>query len=126
MRKNPKGLHREQYPAAIDCLGGKYLVNILKGAQMNATIITCGLVASPELPINVYPFIIRGVRLIGIDSQHYPIAARQGIWDIMSTTWKPKNLNSMAKDCTLETLSEEIDIMLKGQQHGRIVVNLQE
>ena len=119
-----KALHTEHYPAAIDCLGGKYLVNILKAAKLNATIITCGLVSSPDLHINVYPFILRGVRLIGIDSQHAPVDQRPDIWNVLSTTWKPKGLNGMAKDCTLDTLAEEMEIMLQGGQHGRVVVDL--
>jgi NADPH:quinone reductase-like Zn-dependent oxidoreductase len=81
-------------------------------------------VASPDLPLTVFPFILRGVSLHGIDSQHYPIAPRQALWKKLAHDWKPQNLAEMATRITLDQLPAAIDNMLNGRLKGRTVVNL--
>jgi NADPH:quinone reductase-like Zn-dependent oxidoreductase len=84
----------------------------------------CGNVASPELPLSVYPFILRGVSLLGIDSAKCPIHIRQKIWQKLAGKWKIENLDSLATECKLSEFSGIIEKMLRGQQTGRVIVNL--
>ena len=84
-----------------------------------------GLVASPDLPTSVFPFILRGVSLLGIDSGETPMALRQAIWGRLAGDWKLPQLDALMVDCTLDTLGPEIDKILKGQQRGRVVVDLE-
>jgi acrylyl-CoA reductase (NADPH) len=83
------------------------------------------MVASTDLPTTVFPFILRGVSLLGIDSQGISMAIRQQIWSKLAKEWKPAGLESLVFECRLEELNPEIDRILAGGQQGRVVVNLQ-
>ena len=86
----------------------------------------CGNVASPKLEITVFPFILRGVTLIGIDSQNYPMKYREQVWNRLAGDWKPEQLDSASTEITLNELNEKIDLMLHGKLKGRTLVNLQD
>jgi NADPH:quinone reductase-like Zn-dependent oxidoreductase len=73
----------------------------------------------------VFPFILRGVNLLGIDSAHCPVELRLKIWEKLSSIWKPNNLELISTECYLEELTEKIDLMLQGKITGRIVVNME-
>ncbi|QBG48551.1 hypothetical protein EGM51_14495 [Verrucomicrobia bacterium S94] len=85
----------------------------------------CGLVGSAELPVNVFPFILRGIRLIGIDSAEYPMENRTNIWEKISRDWKPDALPDMVDEIGLERLDEKISSMLNARLKRRILVKLQ-
>jgi NADPH:quinone reductase-like Zn-dependent oxidoreductase len=82
-------------------------------------------VASPDLQINVYPFILRGISLVGIDSQSFPMTFRRKTWEKIATDWKLDNLNRQTSVCSLEELDSEIDLILAGKQKGRVIVDLE-
>ncbi len=84
----------------------------------------CGNVASAELPINVYPFILRGVALVGIDSQDSPMDQRLSIWKRMASDWKIDSIEDLTTEITLGELDSNIDLILRGGQKGRVLVNL--
>ena len=73
----------------------------------------------------VFPFIIRGVNLLGIDSQNTPMSLRRKAWKLLAGEWKTKILEKLAKECTLDQLDVEIDPTLNGAQTGRVLINLQ-
>ena len=73
----------------------------------------------------VFPFIIRGVYLLGIDSQNTPMSLRRKAWKLLAGEWKTKILEKLAKECTLNQLDVEIDQILNGAQTGRVLINLQ-
>ena len=79
-----------------------------------------------NLPLNVYPFILRGVKLIGIDSAQCPMKRRKEIWQKMASDWDVGFLDSMSRKVTLQELTIVIDEMLQGKVSGRIVVDLRE
>ena len=83
------------------------------------------MVSSTDLPTTVFPFILRGVSLLGINAQGTSMSIRQEIWSKLSEEWKPAGLERLAFDCRLEKLNPEIDRILAGVQRGRVVVNLQ-
>jgi NADPH:quinone reductase-like Zn-dependent oxidoreductase len=81
-------------------------------------------VASPDLPINVYPFILRGISLVGIDSQSFPMTFRRQTWEKIASEWKLADLDRQTSVCSLEELNSEIDRILAGKQKGRVIVDL--
>lgn len=119
-----KPLLKPLYAGGIDTVGGVILENIIKSTKPMGVITSCGNVASPKLDLTVFPFILRGVSLIGIDSQNYPMPLREDVWNKLSTTWKPENLNDTYNEITLNELNEKIELMLSGQLKGRTVLNL--
>ncbi len=120
-----KPLLKPIFAGAIDTVGGVILQNIIKSTKAMGVITCCGNVASPSLELTVYPFILRGVSLIGIDSQNVPMAYRELVWNKLSGDWKPDKLADTCTEITLKDLNEKIDLMLSGKLTGRTVVNME-
>ncbi|MCF6247953.1 MAG: YhdH/YhfP family quinone oxidoreductase [Desulfobacula sp.] len=117
-------LLKVQWAGAIDTVGGDFLAAAIKATGLDGVVTCCGNVASPELAINVFPFILRGISLFGIDSQHCPMDIRHGIWNMLATTWKFKFLEEISTEITLNDLDGKIKAILKGELEGRTIVNL--
>ncbi|MGD9733318.1 MAG: YhdH/YhfP family quinone oxidoreductase [Desulfamplus sp.] len=113
-----------RWAAVLDTVGGDILATAIKSTLPWAVVTCCGLVASPELSINVFPFILRGVKLIGIDSQDCPMNHRVDIWKSFAGKWKLSYPANFYKEISINELSENIDLILKGGQRGRVVVTL--
>jgi putative YhdH/YhfP family quinone oxidoreductase len=119
-------LMKERWAGAVDCVGGDTLVAALKATRYDGAVTCCGLVGSPEINMNVFPFILRGVSLLGIDSVECPEEPRRQVWAKLAGEWKPENLEATACECTLQGLEEPIQTILQGKLKGRTVVNLLE
>jgi len=113
-----------RWAGVIDTVGGDILATAIKSCRYGATVTCCGNVASPDLPLTVYPFIIRSVSLLGIDSQHCPMETRQKIWQKLADEWKLDHLAELSSEISLDELDENIELMLQGNKKGRTVVNL--
>ncbi len=120
-----KPLLKPQFAGAIDTVGGVILENIIKLINPMGVVTSCGNVASPKLNLTVFPFILRGVSLIGIDSQNYPMYYREQVWNQLANEWKPDTLSETCTEINLNELNEKIDLMLKGQLKGRTIVTLE-
>ncbi len=112
--------------AAMDTVGGDMLDAVIRQAEHNGVITCCGNVLGHQLHTNVYPFILRGVSLMGIDSGIALMEDRMRIWKKLGTEWKPDTLHSLARVVKLEELPAEIEKILNGQQVGKVVVNLRD
>lgn len=112
------------WAGAVDCVGGETLAAAIKATRYGGTVTCCGLVGSADLSMNVFPFILRGVRLIGIDSVEYPMEKRSKVWKKLSQDWKPNALEEMVDEIGLDQLDEKIAGMLKAQLKRRVLVNL--
>ena len=112
------------FAGGIDTVGGTILENIIKSTQPMGVVTCCGNVASPKLNMTVFPFILRGVSLIGIDSQNYPMTYREIIWNKLAKDWKPYKLMDLYTEISLAELSDKIDLTLDGKLRGRTVLNL--
>ena len=123
--ESKKPLLRERWAGAVDTVGGTTLAALLKAAKRGGAVAATGLVASSELSTTVFPFILRGVSLLGIDSGFTPTKLRLEIWNKLAGIWKIPQLEQLTIDSTLEELDPEIDKILAGGQRGRVVVNLQ-
>ncbi|MGI9534598.1 MAG: YhdH/YhfP family quinone oxidoreductase [Thermodesulfobacteriota bacterium] len=117
-------LLKGQWDGVVDTVGGEILATALKSTMQRGVVTTCGNVASHDLNTNVYPFILRGVSLIGIDSAGCPMDRRVKIWEKLSSDWKVDKFDQISRTVSLEELDPEIDKILEGGQVGRVVVDL--
>ena len=119
-----KPMMRERWGAVIDCVGGDYLAAAIKSTRYGGAVTCCGLTASPDLDINVFPFILRGVSLLGIDSVECPMKKRETLWKMLADEWKLSELDDLTRECGLHDLDSKIDSILRGGLTGRTLVNL--
>jgi putative YhdH/YhfP family quinone oxidoreductase len=115
---------KERWAGVIDTVGGEILATAIKSSKLNGNVTCCGNVASPDLPLTVFPFILKGISLYGIDSQHCPMNTRVKIWEKLAEDWKLNNLDTIATEIALNDLDEKIDRMLEGKAKGRTVVKI--
>ncbi len=122
--ESSRPLLKERWAGAVDTVGGDILATALRSTAYGGTVACCGLVASPELPTTVYPFILRAVNLIGIDSARAGRNVRERLWAKLAGEWKFDALDSLVMEVGLEEVNAEIGKILAGQQRGRVVVKL--
>ncbi len=111
-----------RWAAAVDTLGGRPLATILRSLEHRGCVAACGLVAGAELNTTVYPFILRGVVLVGIDSGKCPRPERLETWQKLAGPWRVARLNDIADEITLDKLPDRVQKMLAGQIVGRTIV----
>jgi putative YhdH/YhfP family quinone oxidoreductase len=119
-----KALLKQRWAAVVDNVGGQILANAIKATVANGWVTTCGNVASPDLPITVYPFILRGVTLLGIDTANAPLEIRRALLAKLLTSWRVELPREMVNVVGIDAISEQIERTLAGQQVGRVVVDL--
>jgi acrylyl-CoA reductase (NADPH) len=113
-----------RYAGAIDSVGGDILSFAIRSAQYGGVVTCCGNAASPDLNVTVYPFILRGVHLVGIDSAQCPMDIRRKIWERLSGDWKPALLERLATEIGLEKAEAHLKNMLSSGSTGRTIVNM--
>ena len=116
---------KSRWAGVIDTVGGNILSTAIKSTNYGGTVTCCGNVASDQFSTSVYPFILKGVSLLGIDSVKCPMDIRLIIWDKLSSDWKPNNLGTNVDEVSLDGLSEKIDMILQGKHKGRTIVNIE-
>lgn len=121
LETDTKALERASFSSAIDTVGGKILSKMLPQIAPHGVVACCGNVAGIEVNTTVFPFILRGLTLAGIDSAESPIEFKTSIWNKFADEWK-LDLSSLIKIVTKENLQQEIDLILKGGQQGRVVL----
>lgn len=120
-----KLLLKSRWIAALDTVGADYLDAVLRQTAHNGVVTCCGNVLGHELHTNIYPFILRGVSLMGIDSGICLMKDRIRIWGKLASSWKIPSLSMIVgRECSLEDLPGEIDRMQQGKQTGKVLVNL--
>lgn len=113
-----------RWAGAVDTVGGQTLANVIRGLKHRGCVAACGVVGGAELPLTVFPFILRGVTLAGIDSAWCPDDRRRVIWELLSSTWKPKDLSTLAEFVDLDDVGSAVQRILEGQIAGRVVVRV--
>ncbi|MFH2218440.1 MAG: YhdH/YhfP family quinone oxidoreductase [Pseudomonadota bacterium] len=119
-----KPLLKGLWAGGIDTVGGEILATTIKSTKDAGAVTCCGNVGSHDLPLNVYPFIIRGVTLMGIDSQNCPMPIRLKTWQKIADEWKLAHLELLTTEVPLGGLSERIDLILQRKHKGRTIVRL--
>ena len=122
--KSGFNLLKEEWAGAIDSVGGNTLATLLKSCKQNGAVVSIGLVESSDLNITVFPFILRGVSLLGLSASETTMEGRKKIWEKLSNEWIPENIDDLATNCNLESLGYEIDKIIAGDQIGRVVVDM--
>ncbi len=121
-----KALLKERWAAVVDTVGGEYLAAALKTTAYRGAVTCCGNVASASLSLTVYPFILRGLTLYGVDSANSPMAFRKAVWENLAGPWKPDALALISKEISLDALDAYIDGILEGKVKGRTLLRLED
>lgn len=116
-------LLKPRWAGAVDTVGGDILFNVVKSLSYGGSVACCGLTAGTNYAGNVFPFILRGVNLLGVDSVELPLVAKASMWDMLSLQWK-MDLEPLVEEISLEQTPQTIAQILAGQQKGRVLVNM--
>jgi len=118
-----KPILKEQWAGAVDTVGGEILFNVVKALRYGGSVACCGLTAGGQFQGSVFPFILRNVNLMGVDSVEQPLVVKASMWDRLSVQWK-LDLSELVQEITLDDLPAEIERILGGKMVGRTLVNL--
>ncbi|MDI3257122.1 MAG: acryloyl-CoA reductase [Kyrpidia sp.] len=119
-----KALEKERWAAAVDPVGGKTLAYLLRTTRYGGAVALSGLTGGGTVETTVYPFILRGVSLLGIDSVYCPMDIRREIWARLAGPWKPAGLGDIGYEIPMEELPKTLEEILQGKVRGRTVVKL--
>jgi len=121
--ENKKPMMRETYIAVVDTVGGNILAEALKQVKYDGIATCCGLTSSFKLNTNVFPFILRGVRLIGIDSVEASLDKKTQAWEKISSSFKIE-LEELVNEISLEEIKEAYENILSSKAVGRYLVKI--
>jgi len=124
MQNSNKSMLKENFDAVIDTVGGDSLAQAIKQVKYDGIVTCCGLTASYELNTNVFPFILRGIRLIGIDSVECKIEKKQKAWEKLAKEWKISCLDYITKEISLNEIKETYEKLLSAKATGRYLVKI--
>ena len=119
-----KPLESERWAGAVDAVGAATLPYVLRTLRTGAAVAASGNASGPKLETTVFPFILRGVALLGMDSAQLAIAPRRAIWSRLATDLRPRSLGEHVTGVTLDTLDDALDAILGGEARGRWVVRV--
>jgi len=119
-----KPLESERWAGAVDAVGSATLPYVLRTLRRGAAVASSGNASGPKLDTTVFPFILRGVAILGMDSVAVPIERRRAIWDRLATDLRPRDLGEGCAEVTLDTLDGALDAILAGEARGRWVVRV--
>jgi putative YhdH/YhfP family quinone oxidoreductase len=120
--KSGKPMLAPRFAAAVDTVGGNTLATLVRSLDRGGVVAACGLVGGVDIPLTVYPFILRGVDLVGIDSVECPQAQRERIWTNLGGTWRLPLLGELTTEIGLSDVATQVARILKGGVTGRVVV----
>ncbi|CAG7618934.1 Putative quinone oxidoreductase YhfP [Paenibacillus solanacearum] len=119
-------LQRQRWAGAVDTVGGQTLAFALGSMRYGGSVAACGVTGGADVPTTVYPFILRGVNLLGIDSVYCRADTRAELWNRLGGDLKPKGLDAICREITLDELPGTLEQALKGTGKGRTIVRLAE
>jgi acrylyl-CoA reductase (NADPH) len=119
-----RALESERWAGAIDAVGGATLPYVLRTMRTGGTVAASGNAGGATLQTTVFPFILRGIALLGMDSVLVPIARRRELWDRLATDLRPRGLGEHVEEVTLETLDGALDGIVSGAARGRWIVRI--
>lgn len=122
----PKAMLSKRWDAAFDTVGGESLSYVLKATAAHGIVTNCGMIGSPKLETSIMPFIIRGVRLVGIAAADTPMPQRLDLWNKLSSDYKIPLEEDFFEEITLDELPSRIDLMLAGKLKKKVVIKIGE
>lgn len=120
--ENKRPMGSEKYDGVIDTVGGNILAEALKVIKYDGVATCCGLTSSHELATNVFPFILRGVRLVGIDSVECKIEKKIAAWEKIAGDFKISTLNDLTNEISINEIKDAYEALLAGKAVGRYLV----
>ncbi|NML92191.1 MDR family oxidoreductase [Novosphingobium olei] len=120
----PKPIAGERWAAGVDSVGSNTLANVLAQTKYDGAVTSCGLAQGMDLPASVAPFILRGIKLLGIDSVHCPRPRRFEAWQRLASELDLDRLEAMITTVPLEDVIALGPQILAGKVRGRIVVEI--
>jgi acrylyl-CoA reductase (NADPH) len=117
-------LMKAVWAGSVDTVGGNTLATILRTTEIGGCVTACGLVGGVDLHTTVFPFILRGVTLAGIDSGWTRRERRLEIWRHLATDWKPEGLAELSQTVELKDVEAPVRKILAGEIVGRTVVHV--
>ncbi len=117
-------LDSARWAGAVDTVGSATLPYVLRTLRIGAAVASSGNASGAELSTTVFPFILRGVSLLGMDSANMAIAPRRALWGRLATDLQPKGIDDGVTEVNLETLEPALDAIVAGQARGRWVVRV--
>ena len=124
LSESGKPMQRELWAGVVDCVGSQTLANAIAQTQYNGVVTACGLAQGADLPATVMPFILRNVRLQGVDSVQAPMARRVEAWRRLASDLDIARLETLSFDVPFSELKETAPKILAGQLRGRAIVDL--
>ena len=121
MSEPVKALDKGIYAGGIDTVGGDILAKIISMISNHGAVSCCGNVGGTKFTSSVFPFILRGVSLIGIDSAESILEFKKNIWNLFANEWS-LNLDTYTRVLPLNYIDDEISRILEGKQVGRVVI----
>ncbi|QZE14895.1 YhdH/YhfP family quinone oxidoreductase [Halosquirtibacter laminarini] len=122
--RSKRALLRPMWGGAIDTVGGNVLATALKSCVYGGNVTCCGNVFSGDLETSVYPFILNGISLLGVDSQNTPMEKRVQVWNLLANEWKLDNLFDICSEISLEDVVAHSQAMMRKKGRGRILVKI--
>lgn len=122
--ESKKPMESEQWDGAVDSVGGATLAGIIRSMAYGGSVAMCGLAGGHELNTTVFPFILRGVNLLGIDSVMCPLERRRTVWERVVRDFPLEKFDEMMQVVSLEDVPAHCDSIVKGQVRGRVVVDV--
>jgi len=119
-----KSLGKERWGGVVDTVGGDFLAAALKACRSGGTVTACGMAGGTQLNMNVFPFILRGVNLMGIDSVNCPQSLRNQVWHLLESSWKIHDLELFRECISMSEVPDAVERILQGRQKGRVVVRI--
>ncbi|MCB1760000.1 MAG: YhdH/YhfP family quinone oxidoreductase [Gammaproteobacteria bacterium] len=126
LTESKKPMDMMLWGGVIDVVGGEMLAGAIKSTCYGGTVTCAGLVGSPELNTTVFPFILRAITLVGIDSGECPMAPRAAVWRKLADEWKPDCLPSLTTEISLHEVAEKLRELLAGKAKGHYLVRIEE
>lgn len=123
LAEEKKPLLKPVFANAVDTVGGAPLAELLKQVKPGGSVACCGLVAGPQLPTTVLPFILRGVNLLGVDSVEIPLEHKVSVWNRFSGEWACPETERSAKVVGRGQLDALLKAFLKGESAGKIILS---
>jgi acrylyl-CoA reductase (NADPH) len=117
-------LESERWAGAVDSVGAATLPYLLRTLKRSAAVAACGNASGSTLETTVFPFILRGVALLGMDSAYLPIEARRRLWDRLATDLRPRTLAERVTEVPLEEIERALDAVRAGEARGRWLVRI--
>lgn len=119
-----KPMLKERWAGVVDTVGGDVLANVIKATRYGGSVTCCGMVAGASFTSSVFPFILRGVNLLGVDSVELPLEIKQQMWDILAREWRLPALASVVEEITLGQVPDYAARILAGGMAGRVLVRV--